>query len=149
VKRSLLAVTAIVAIACVGGIAPAGAVPAGKSQAQVLGTVVTHDDGTASVKARYVCPEGFHLWVSAKQAADARRDARLEGEGSSAVSAAWLQSHPAPTEFTCDGKWHTGTFVIDTKEQGFGELQKGQAWVQFCLIGENTFLSESRWVHVR
>ncbi len=95
----------------------AGAAPADKSQAQVLGTVVTNDDGTASVRARYICPEGFHLWVSAKQAEDGRRDARLTQEGSSEVAAAWLQSHPDPSQFTCDGRWHTGTFTIDTEEQ--------------------------------
>ena len=136
-------------VASLGAVVSADAAPEGKSQAQILGTVVTHDDGTASVTARYICPEGFHLWVSAKQSEDGRPDQRLREEGSSQVAAAWLQSHPAPSEFTCDGRWHRGTFDIDTAEQGFGELQKGQAWVQFCLIGENTFISESRWVAVR
>ena len=70
---------------------------------------MTNDDGTASGRARYVCPEGFHLWVSAKQSQDGRRDARLTEEGSSQVAAAWLQSHPE--EFTCDGRWHTGTLA--------------------------------------
>lgn len=127
----------------------AGAAPADKAQAQVLGTVVTNDDGTASVRARYICPEGFHLWVSAKQSENGRRDARLTEEGSSEVADAWLASHPDPSEFTCDGRWHTGTFAIDPDGQGHGELQRGQAWVQFCLIGEETFISESRWTHVR
>jgi hypothetical protein len=40
-------------------------------------------------------------------------------------------------------------YKIDTAEQGFGELRRGVAWVQFCLIGETTFISESRWVLVR
>lgn len=128
-------------------VAPAGAAPADKAQAQVVGTVVTHDDGTASVTAQYVCPEGFHLWVSAKQSEDGEPDQRLRGEGSSQIAGAWLQSHP--TDFTCDGTWQVDTFQIDTEEQGFGELVPGQAWVQFCLIGENTFISESRWVAVR
>jgi hypothetical protein len=136
-------------VASLGVVVSADAAPEGKSQAQILGTVVTHDDGTASVTARYICPEGFHLWVSAKQSEDGQPDQRLREEGSSQIAAAWLQSHPAPSEFTCDGRWHTGTFDIDTQEQGFGELQEGQAWVQFCLIGENTFISESRWVAVR
>jgi hypothetical protein len=124
----------------------AGAAPAAKAKAQVLGTVVTADDGTATVTARYVCPEGFHLWVSAKQVEDGRPDPRLQEEGSSSISSAWLQSHP--TDFTCDGTFRTQTFQIDTAEQGFGEFQAGQAWVQFCLIGENTFISEARWVRV-
>lgn len=140
-----LAAAAVAVLAAVP--VTASAAPAAKAQAQVLGTVVTHDDGTASVTARYVCPEGFHLWVSAKQVESARPDSRLQEEGSSQHSAAWLQSHP--TGFTCDGEWHTGTFEIDTAEQGWGELQAGQAWVQFCLIGESTFISESRWVAVR
>jgi hypothetical protein len=144
-----MATMAIAALLSFALIAPAGAKPAGKQQAQVLGTVVTHDDGTATVRARYICPEGFHLWVSAKQSADGTPDQRLRLEGSSQIAAAWLQSHPTPDTFTCDGKWHTDTFQIDTAEQGFGELQRGQAWVQFCLIGENTFISEARWVAVR
>lgn len=27
-----------------------------------------------------------------------------------------------------------GTFVVDQAEWGWGELQQGQAWVQFCVI---------------
>jgi hypothetical protein len=148
-KTYLLAAMATVAVISLAAIAPAGAAPAAKQQAQVLGTVVTGDDGTASVRARYICPEGFHLWVSAKQSETGTPDQRLRLEGSSQFAAAWLQSHPSPDSFTCDGKWHTDTFQIDTAEQGFGELKQGQAWVQFCLIGENTFISEARWVAVR
>jgi hypothetical protein len=143
-RITLLAAVAAALLAAVP--VTAGAAPAAKAQAQVLGPVVTHDDGTASVTARYICPDGFHLWVSAKQVEDRRPDARLRGEGSSQHSAAWLQSHP--TEFTCDGEWHTDTFRIDTAEQGWGELEPGQAWVQFCLIG-SAFISESRFIAVR
>jgi hypothetical protein len=149
VKKTFLAAMAAIAVISLAVIAPAGAVPASKQQAEILGTVVRNDDGTATVRARYICPEGFHLWVSAKQSENGRPDQRLRLEGSSQVAAAWLQSHPTPDTFTCDGKWHTGTFQIDTAEQGFGELEQGQAWVQFCLIGENTFISKSRWVSVR
>ena len=148
-KTHLLVAMAAVAAVSLGGIASAGAAPAGKSQAEILGPVRTNDDGTATVKARYICPDGFHLWVSAKQSEDGRPDQRLREEGSSQIAAAWLQSHPSPEQFTCDGEWHTDRFVIDTEEQGFGELQDGQAWVQFCLIGENAFISKSRWVAVR
>ena len=145
--KRITIVAAAIAAAAVAVPVTAGAAPSGPGQAQILGTVVTHGDGTASVRARYVCADGAHLWVSAKQAADGRRDARLTQEGSSAHAAAWVQSHP--TEFTCDGRWHTGTFQIDTTEQGFGELERGQAWVQFCMYGERTAISESRWTHVR
>ena len=148
-KTYLLAAMAAIAVISLAVITPAGATPAGKQQAEILGPVVRNDDGTATVRARYICPEGFHLWVSAKQSEKGTPDQRLRLEGSSQIAAAWLQSHPAPGTFTCDGKWHTDTFQIDTAEQGFGEFQQGQAWVQFCLIGENTFISKSRWVSVR
>jgi hypothetical protein len=147
-KRLAQAAIATVLIASLfGGGSTAGAAVGSKAQAQVLGTVVTGAAGTASVTARYICPEGFHLWLSAKQSADGQPDQRLRGEGSSALSAAWFESHP--TSFTCDGKWHTQTFEITNAEQGFGHLRPGQAWVQFCLIGEQTFISESRWVAVQ
>jgi hypothetical protein len=149
VKKKSMAAMALLACASVGAISTAEAAPAGKNQAQVLGKVVTHEDGTASVKARYICQEGFHLWVSAKQSASGRPDPRLRGEGSSQYAAAWLQSHPAPGSFTCDGEWHTDTYTIDTLEQGWGELKHGQAWVQFCLIGETAFISDTRWIAVR
>ena len=142
-----LAALGVASTLSVGTASAAGAAPADKAKAQVLGTVKIADDGTATVTARYVCPEGFHLWISAKQVEDRRPDPRLREEGSSAISAAWLQSHP--TNFTCDGTFRTQTFQIDTAEQGFGELEPGQAWVQFCLIGENTFISEARWARVR
>ena len=141
-----LAALGVASTLWVGTTGAAGAAPADKAKAQVLGTVQIADDGTATVTARYVCPEGFHLWISAKQVEDRRPDARLQEEGSSAISEAWLQSHP--TSFACDGTFRTETFQIDTEEQGFGELAPGQAWVQFCLIGENTFISEARWVRV-
>src|SRR5215210_7093621 len=132
----------------IANLAAVAAAPAPKQpQAQILGTVQINGASAALVTARYTCPEGVHLWVSAKQSADGSRDPRLTEEGSSAVSAAWLQNHP--TSFTCDGTWKTGTFQVDLSEYGFGALRKGQAWVQFCLIGETTFLSESRWVAVR
>ena len=147
--RKLLLAACLLAAVPIGLAGTAGADLSSKAQAQILGPVVTHDDGTASVTARYTCPEGFHLWVSAKQSADGQPDQALRGEGSSQVSEAWLQSHPAPSTFTCDGRWHVGTYTIDTEEQGFGELQEGQAWVQFCLVGEQAFISQSRWVSVR
>jgi hypothetical protein len=129
--------------------ATAGATPGPVAPAaEIISHVKTFAGGNAAtVKARYVCPEGFHLWVSAKQAADGKQDPLLEGEGSSELSAAWLQNHP--TAFTCDGKWHTGTYQVDNfTEYGFGQLQRGVAWVQFCLVGETTFLSRSEWVKV-
>ncbi len=116
------------------------------ANASVRSYIVRNGDGTATVRATYICPEGFHLWVSAKQSSSGRYDARLEEEGSSQVAGAWFESHP--TDFTCDGTRHTQSFTITNDEQGFGTLRRGVAWVQFCLIGEETFISESRWVAV-
>ena len=119
--------------------------------AEIISHVKTIGDGdAATVKARYVCPEGNHLWVSAKQSASGAKDRVLEGEGSSAAAAGWLQNHPG--NFTCDGKSHVGTFVVDNyTEYGKGPLRRGVAWVQFCVVSEATealILSESEWVKV-
>lgn len=145
--RALAAAVAVSVLAPLGALATAGMASADPlANASVRNYIVRTGPGTATVTASYVCPEGFHLWVSAKQSSSGRYDGRLEGEGSSGVAGAWLQSHP--TDFTCDGSRHTQTFTIDTLEQGFGSLRRGVAWVQFCLIGVNTFISESQWVAV-
>ena len=145
-RRHTIILAAVLAL--VAAILPASASASAPATdtALVLGVVQAHRDGTATVRAAYRCSEGQHLWVSAKQSADGRKDPRLEGEGSSALSAAWLQSHP--TQFTCNGRWQVGAFRIDTAEQGFGKFKRGLAWVQFCLIGENVFISENRWALV-
>ena len=149
-KRIMLLIAAAALVLAAALPTTAGAKPKPlPPQAKIVPVVKTLKDGTARVAAAYTCPEGVHLWVSAKQAADGRKDPRLEGEGSSALAAAWLQSHPDPSTFRCDGRWHVGVYKIDTAEQGFGKLRRGVAWVQFCLIGETTFISESRWVLVR
>jgi len=72
------------------------------------------------------------------------------------VAAAWWQSHP--TDTTCNGSWQTQKFTIDTSEVnpftggtiGYGSLQKGVAYVQFCLISEEQglFLIDQRWIKV-
>jgi hypothetical protein len=106
--------------------------------------------GLAEVTARYICqPEFNHLWVSAKQIADARPDKVLQGEGS-AYSADWWQSHPSPSTFHCDGEWHSDTFTIGMFEYRIGELEQGQAWVQFCLTtpDEQVVMAKS-WAAVR
>jgi hypothetical protein len=96
----------------------------------------------AYVAGRYSCPAGFaHLFVSVKQVADGRPDPALKLEGSSAISSGWLERHPGPDEFTCDGTWHTGTWRITSDstdpqyEYGFGALTRGQVYVQFCWDG--------------
>ncbi|HEX8102689.1 MAG TPA: hypothetical protein VF533_08765 [Solirubrobacteraceae bacterium] len=146
-KRLTLALALAASLVAAPGASAAKPAKAITPSANVLGNVVVQPDGTALVRARYVCGAEQHLWISAKQVASRRIDRALEQEGSSAASAAWLQSHP--TEFVCDGTKRTQTFQIDTAEQGFGQLAKGMAWVQFCLVGETSFLSESRWTHVK
>jgi hypothetical protein len=73
---------------------------------------------------------------------------RLEQEGSSQISAAWYEAHP--TNFTCDGRSRSQTFTITNHEQGFGTLQRGLAYVQFCLVSAEgeLLISETRWVAV-
>ena len=91
----------------------------------------------AYVTGNYKCPAGFaHLFVSVKQVADGRPDRALKLEGSSAISSGWLERHPEPSEFTCDGTWHTGTWRITSdSSDGHGTLIPGQVYVQFCWDG--------------
>jgi hypothetical protein len=148
-KRHLLAGAALALAIPFGSAFAAGATPQGKTQAQVVGPVQLNGDGTATVTARYICQEEFtHLWVSAKQSESGRPDKALQGEGSSEDSAAWWQSHPV--DFTCDGAWHTQSFLIDTSEQGKGELEHGQAWIQFCLTTPDFsgIVMDTRWAAV-
>lgn len=156
-KRLSILVAAAAAVGLAAAPMGASAAPAAKSQAQILGPVVLDDDGTATVRARYICQESDHLWVSAKQMADGRPDARLQEEGSSAIASGWMQSHPPRSTFTCDGRWHTGSFQIATADFGpegpsWDALERGQAFVQFCLLtsrSENEFISDARWAAVR
>jgi hypothetical protein len=142
-KGSLLVVAALVigAVALNGGLAAAA--PAGKLDSQVIGNVeIDSEDPTiAYVTARYICEggAGAHVWASVKQAESRRPEQWLTEEGSGASSAAWSHSHRLSV--TCDGQWHVDTFTVDQEEWGWGELQQGQAWVQFCVIppgGEET-----------
>ena len=141
--KKTTAVVAVVLLAiaalAISAVAPAAASPE-KSDAEVLGTVrIDPNDSTvAYVTARYMCQGGMteetHLWVSVKQTESRRPDPALKTEESSSISAAWSQSHPT-SDVVCDGKWHVDTFTVNQEEQGFGELEQGQAYVQFCLFG--------------
>jgi hypothetical protein len=150
IKRRVLAAAAAFSIlAPLGALTTAGAVSASPTMNASIGSYITRTGtGTANLSARYACEDGIHLWVSAKQAAGGRYDARLAQPGSSQYSTAWLQSHP--TNFTCDGSARTQSFQIDTLEQGFGSLVRGVAYVQFCLVSPEgeLLISETRWVGV-
>ena len=145
----------VAALAVGAALVPASVASAApKPSAQILGTVQMAPGGeTATVTARYTCFERTHLWVSAKQMADGRRDAALMEEGSSRHADAYLQQHPRTLD--CDGRNHVQSFTIDKTEvtpwgrAGHGALRKGQAWVQFCLYTEAGAISESRWSEVR
>jgi hypothetical protein len=153
-KRALLAL-AIVVLAAVGTAGLASATPAGKTDAEVLGNVrIDPTDATVGyVTARYICNGGMtpntHLWVSVKQTADRSPDPALKGESSSGISAAWSQSHPT-AQVTCDGQWHAQTFTISQADYGFGALQQGQGYVQFCLFGgDDAYAASQRFVEVK
>jgi hypothetical protein len=151
----------------VGGLAAAAVLAIGLGAAATAGATSTtihasidgnvridpNDPSVAYVTGRYICQGGeeSHLWVSVKQAADGRPDPALREESSSQIASAWVQAHPVPGEdFSCDGAWHTQTFTVDTQEQGFGQLERGQAWVQFCLFGaDGQAASEQRFAAVR
>lgn len=102
------------------------------------------DPSVAYVTGRYTCPastDPAHLFVSVKQVAGGLPDPGLKLEGSSGLTypdGAWLFRHPGPTEFTCDGKWHIGTWRISSHEPPpddygqHGSLVPGTVYVQFC-----------------
>jgi hypothetical protein len=136
-KLKRLLVLAAVAMTALVAAAPASAKNPAESfqfgDADVIGPVHIRGD-VATVHARYSCDVGNHIWVSAKQNSSATIDPAVSSEesGFGGVASAWWQSHRGT--FTCDGKRHTGWFTIDTVERGSrGELQKGWAWVQFCV----------------
>ena len=128
--------------------ATASAAPSTSSFSQVIGSVrIDPTDPThATVQARYRCTGEAHLWVSVKQTADRSADPRLMEEGSSAISAAWSDSHRNP--ISCDSKILVGWFDVDQEEPlwgseapkstVYGPLAKGVGYVQFCLYDELT-----------
>ena len=128
--------------------ATASAAQPGESFSQVLGVVRMDpsDPTTALVQARYRCTGEAHLWVSVKQTAQRTADPALAQEGSSAIAAAWSDSHPI--QVTCDGRIHVDTFEVDQLEPVWGSeepksavyepLARGVGYVQFCLYDEVT-----------
>jgi len=147
-KRFLAASFAAAVVAVIGTASVAFATPtsshSGGAKAVQTGVVRIDPNNpqVAYVSGRYTCPTGFaHLFVSVKQVASGRPDSALKLEGSSSISSGWLERHPAPSEFTCDGSWHTGTWRITSDpsdpgyEYGFGAIKPGTVYVQFCWDG--------------
>jgi hypothetical protein len=145
-KRRFFALSVVAAaLAVVGTTSVALADPtsshSGGANANQIGVVRIdrNDPSVAYVTGRYTCPasaEPAHLFVSVKQVAGGRPDSRLKLEGSSQYTfpdGGWLERHPGPDEFTCDGAWHTGTWQIAaSSEYGHGSIVPGTVYVQFC-----------------
>jgi hypothetical protein len=148
--RTIAAVAGALAmtVAPVAAVAQGAGAPAPAKTAKVLGKAERQGKKAATLKVRYSCATGSTLWISLKQAKAADKDPALKKEGSSAVSAAWLQSHR--NKITCDGKNRTATFSVDKVEQGSkGTLKKGVAWMQFCVTeGDALTVSVAKWVRV-
>jgi len=161
-------ITAAVAAGALLGVAPGSALAAKQPFAQVVSHVKLGKDGTASVRARYMCASSTHLWVSAKQTADGSVDPTLEAEGSSGAAAAWMDTNDWVTvggetfpissgdeQLVCDGRTHSQSVTIDVTNAPWGAwdaLQPGMAWVQWCIVedAENgEFVSDQRWVGVK
>lgn len=129
---------------------------------QIVGVVHLINGETAQVQARYSCtgtPDQLHLWVSVKQSANGTADPALaqEGTGYGQKATAWSQGHSAVSNLVCDGRTHVSLFTVDRSEFGYGTLQKGDAYVQFCMFDATTPvegpegepISSSEFVHVR
>src|ERR671914_671225 len=96
-------ITMAVATTALLGAAPGSAVAAKEPFAQVISHVKLDTDGTATVRARYMCESSTHLWVSAKQTADGSVDPALE------AGMAWVQwcivEEAENGEFVSDQRW--------------------------------------------
>jgi hypothetical protein len=136
----LAAIVGAIALASVAMADPTSSHSGGANAVQTgVVRIDPNDPSVAYVSGRYTCPAApgpAHLFVSVKQIAGGLPDPALKLEGSSSVTypdGGWLERHPGPDEFTCDGTWHTGTWQIAaSSEYGHGSLVPGTVYVQFC-----------------
>lgn len=117
--------------------APTAARTGSTSTAEVIGFALHTATTGAAIAVRYACtgmPEQVRVWVSLKQSADRTADPRLADEEPrrGGVVAAWSQSRAGTP--TCDGRTHVGVFTVDQNEAGYGDLQRGWAYIQFDLF---------------
>src|ERR1041385_4644237 len=110
-------VAALVAIvgASVALADPTSSHSGGANAVQIVAVRIDPNNPMAAyVTGWYTCPDGadWHLFVSVKQGASGLPDSRLKEEGSSKYTSAWLETHPTPDTWTCDGTWHIGTWRI-------------------------------------
>src|SRR5918999_3822266 len=137
-KKKLI--TVAVAAGALLGAAPGSAVAAKDPYAEVISHVKLQRDGTATVRARYMCESSTHLWVSAKQTADGSVDPALEDEGSSGAAAAWMDTNDWVTvgedtfpissgdeQLVCDGRTHSQSVSIDVPNAPWGSWDALQA----------------------
>ncbi len=150
--KTLLAAGAGLCLA-LGSAAPAIANPAshgsGGTTVKLVGVVRLVTSQVVEVQAQYRCTGSLaqnqlHLWVSVKQSANGTASPALatEGSGYGERAAAWTQGHSGVASLSCDGRTHVTKFVVDRSEYGYGNLQKGRAYVQFCLFDANNPASE-------
>jgi len=163
-RRSVLAAAATLALA--GTALPAASASAAELPAPEIAWVGQHivaNGSDAYIQAKFRCwggETGTHLWASVKQGGP---DPTAEGSGM--TSDAWYDTNyqyandPAGQTIQCDGRWHVNRFVVKLVDHPFGtdfvsgKLQKGAAWVQFCVFDSSAtddnfptgFASDSSW----
>jgi len=163
-RRSVLAAAATLALA--GTALPAASASAAELPAPEIAWVGQHvvaNGSDAYIQAKFRCwggETGTHLWASVKQGGP---DPTAEGSGM--TSDAWYDTNyqyandPAGQTIQCDGRWHVNRFVVKLVDHPFGadyvsgKLQKGAAWVQFCVFDSSAtddnfptgFASDSGW----
>jgi hypothetical protein len=156
-KTIALAAGAVALLAPLGAVAPTAAAAATTGAPEVAWAAnnVRVAGDSAFVTAKYRCApetEMTHLWVSVKQGG-----ADLEGEGSGGRAQSWYDTNVTTggeyeIPVTCDGSWQHQTVEV-RRYDGKGLLERGPAYVQFCLYtltGEE-FLSatDNSWAKVK
>ena len=102
----------------------------------------------ATIMAKYRCEgTGFHLWASVKQGPGID-----EEHTSSADAESWYETPEGPAP-VCDGKNHVIRYTV-TRVEGFDQLQKGEAWVQFVFFyvdanGAEVRAADVGWAQVK
>jgi hypothetical protein len=148
--KKLLPTLAIALLAV--GLPTAATAGGGPAKSSFSGTLVAQDESSSTIRVTYRCHEGENLWIAAKQNADADKSTDFSTPESSGKAAVMQHSHRNP--ITCDGKTRTATFIVDTVEWGWGTIEKGWAWIQFCVsFGEgpdgDIELYDMGWVRSR
>jgi hypothetical protein len=120
----------------------------------VAPVVYVSGSSSATVLGKYRCwgdSATTHLWVSAKQGGP-----DPTAEGSSSTVDAWYDTNVSgDIKVTCNGKWQIttvdlGRAATDFTGRPLGQLTKGKAWIQFCLVNPDGELlaSKNTWAHV-